>query len=315
MKPADSETATGAVAGFRSGFVSILGRPNAGKSTLLNALVGTKVSIVADKPQTTRTTIQGVLTSDRAQIVFADTPGIHRADSTINKRMMNTVRAALNDRDLLVFVADAAQELGVGDQEAVDLLRKTETPVILALNKIDLVKDKNRLLGRLDRYRGLHDFCEYVPVSAATGENLPTLLDVIVARLPLGPAYFPADHVTDQPERFLASELVREKILLETRQEVPHSVAVLVDKWEETPSLLRIFATVYVEKEGQKGILIGAGGVKLKRIGTLARQEMERFFTKRVFLDLRVKVQRQWREKGAFLDALDWRTMAGTDEF
>jgi len=315
LKPADSETATGAVAGFRSGFVSILGRPNAGKSTLLNALVGTKVSIVADKPQTTRTTIQGVLTSDRAQIVFADTPGIHRADSTINKRMMNTVRAALNDRDLLVFVADAAQELGVGDQEAVDLLRKTETPVILALNKIDLVKDKNRLLGRLDRYRGLHDFCEYVPVSAATGENLPTLLDVIVARLPLGPAYFPADHVTDQPERFLASELVREKILLETRQEVPHSVAVLVDKWEETPSLLRIFATVYVEKEGQKGILIGAGGVKLKRIGTLARQEMERFFTKRVFLDLRVKVQRQWREKGAFLDALDWRTMAGTDEF
>ena len=158
MKPADSETATGAAAGFRSGFVSILGRPNAGKSTLLNALVGTKVSIVADKPQTTRTTIQGVLTSDRAQIVFADTPGIHRADSTINKRMMNTVRAALNDRDLLVFVADAAQELGVGDQEAVDLLRKTETPVILALNKIDLVKDKNRLLGRLDRYRGLHDF-------------------------------------------------------------------------------------------------------------------------------------------------------------
>jgi len=310
----DPAVGPGADSGFRSGFVSILGRPNAGKSTLLNALVGSKISIVADKPQTTRTTIQGVVTTDRAQIVFADTPGIHRADSTINKRMMNTVRAALNDRDLLVFVADATPEVTVRDAEAVDLLKKTKTPAILALNKIDLVKDKSRLLVQLERYRGLHDFAEYIPVSAHTGENLGELRDLIVARLPEGPAYFPADHITDQPERFLAAELVREKILIETRQEVPHAVAVMVDQWEETARLIRIFATVYVEKEGQKGIIIGAGGVKLKRVGTLAREEMERFFAKKIFLDLRVKVQPAWREKPAFLDALDWRTMAGKDE-
>jgi len=310
LKAADPATQSG----FRSGFVSILGRPNAGKSTLLNALVSSKVSIVADKPQTTRTTIQGVLTTQRAQIVFADTPGIHRGDSTINKRMMDTVRASLSDRDLLVFVADSTVEVTARDSEAVDLLKKTDTPVILALNKIDLVKDKSRLLGQLERYRGLHSFAEYVPVSAATGENLDKLRDLIVARLPEGPAYFPADHVTDQPERFLAAELVREKILCETRQEVPHAVAVVVDKWDETPRLIRIFATIYVEKEGQKGIIIGAGGAMLKRIGMLARQEMERFFTKKIFLDLLVKVQPGWRETPAFLDALDWRTMAGKDE-
>jgi GTP-binding protein Era len=310
----DPAVGPGAAPGFHSGFVSILGRPNAGKSTLLNALVGSKISIVAHKPQTTRTTIQGVLTTERAQIVLADTPGIHRADSTINKRMMNTVRAALNDRDLLVFVADATQEVTARDAEAVDLLKRTKTPAILALNKIDLVKDKSGLLGQLERYRGLHDFAEYVPVSAHTGENLDKLRDLIVARLPEGPAYFPADHITDQPERFLAAELVREKILIETRQEVPHAVAVMVDKWEETPRLIRIYATVYVEKEGQKGIVIGARGAKLKRVGTLAREEMERFFAKKIFLDLRVKVQPEWREKAAFLDALDWRTMAGKDE-
>jgi GTP-binding protein Era len=300
--------------GFRSGFVSILGRPNAGKSTLLNALVGSKIAIVADKPQTTRTTIQGVLTTDRAQIVFADTPGIHRADSAINKRMIETVRAALNDRDVLLFVADASLDIMARDIEAVDMLKKTRTPCVLVLNKIDLVKHKPQLLGRLERYRTLHDFAEYVPVSAATGENLEELREVLVARLPEGPIYFPEDHITDQPERFLASELVREQILLQTRQEVPHAVAVMVDKWEETAGLIRIFATVYVEREGQKGIIIGAGGSKLKQIGTLARKEMERFFAKKIFLDLHVKVHPEWREKSAFLDALDWRTMAGKDD-
>jgi GTP-binding protein Era len=307
-------TETGAAPGFRSGFVSILGRPNAGKSTLLNALVGSKIAIVADKPQTTRTTIQGVITTDRAQIVFADTPGIHRADSAINKRMIATVRAALNDRDVLLFVADASLDVTARDVEAVDLLRKTQTASVLVLNKIDLMKHKPQLLGRIERYRALYDFAEYVPVSAATGENLEQLRDVLMARLPEGPAYFPADHVTDQPERFLAAELVREQILGQTRQEVPHAVAVLVDKWEETRGLVRIFATVYVEKEGQKGIIIGAGGAKLKQIGTLAREEMERFFGKKIFLDLHVKVHKEWREKPAFLDALDWRTMAGNDE-
>jgi GTP-binding protein Era len=294
--------------------VSILGRPNAGKSTLLNTLVGSKIAIVADKPQTTRTSIQGVITTDRAQIVFADTPGIHRADSAINKRMIATVRAALNDRDVLLFVADASLDVTARDVEAVDLLRKTQTPSVLVLNKIDLVKHRPQLLGRIERYRALYDFADYVPVSATTGENLEQLRDVLMARLPEGPAYFPADHVTDQPERFLAAELVREQILGQTRQEVPHAVAVLVDKWEETRGLVRIFATVYVEKEGQKGIIIGAGGAKLKQIGTLAREQMERFFGKKIFLDLHVKVHKEWREKPAFLDALDWRTMAGKDE-
>ncbi|PYT23604.1 MAG: GTPase Era [Acidobacteria bacterium] len=297
-----------------AGFVSILGRPNAGKSTLLNALVGAKVAIVADKPQTTRTTIQGVVTTPAAQIVFVDTPGIHRGDSTINKRMMETVRTALHDRDLLLFLVDASREFTRADAQAVDLVNKTDAPVVLVLNKIDLLKDKSRLLALLERYRGLHDFAEYIPLSAATGENLDRLREAIVARLPEAPAYFPPDHMTDQPERFLAAELVREKILHETRQEVPHSVAVLVDQWEESGGLVRIFATIYVERDGQKGIVIGAGGAMLKRIGTLAREEMERFFAKKIFLDLHVKVQAEWREKPAFLDALDWRTMAGKDE-
>ena len=314
MKAVALQPETSAVPGFRSGFVSILGRPNAGKSTLLNALVGSKIAIVADKPQTTRTTIQGVVTTEHAQIVFADTPGIHKADSPINRRMMETVRAALHDRDLLLFVADATLDCTTADAHALDLVKRVGTPTILVLNKIDLLKDKSRLLGLLERYRGLHDFADYIPASAETGEKLDTLRDAIVAHLPEGPAYFPPDHLTDQPERFLASELVREKILRETRQEVPHAAAVLVDKWEEMPGLIRIFATIYVEKEGQKGIVIGAGGAKLKRLGTLAREEMERFFGKKIFLDLHVKVQPDWRGKGAFLDALDWRTMAGKDE-
>jgi GTP-binding protein Era len=301
-------------AGFRSGFVSILGRPNAGKSTLLNALVGSKIAIVADKPQTTRTTIQGVATTDQAQIVFVDTPGIHRPDSPINKQMMQMMRAALDERDLLLFVYEAAPALGRADSKAVELEKKTENTVILVLNKIDLLQDKSRLLALIEHYRKLHDFAECIPVSAESGENLDLLRHAIVERMPEGPAYFPPDHMTDQPERYLAAELVREKILNETEQEVPHSVTVLVDKWEATDGLIRIYASIYVEKEGQKGILIGAGGSKLKRIGTLARQEMERFFGRKIYLDLHVKVQPGWRETPAFLDALDWRTMAGSDE-
>lgn len=301
-------------AGFRSGFVSILGRPNAGKSTLLNALIGTKIAIVADKPQTTRSTIQGVVTTEHAQIVFVDTPGIHEADSPINKRMMETVRAALEQRDLLLFVADASREFAPADAKAMGLLERSGTPVILLLNKIDLLHDKSGLLPLIDRYRKLHDFADCIPVSAERGENLDKLREAIMARLPEGPAYFPPDHLTDQPERYLAGELVREKILLETRQEVPHSVAVLVDKWEEEARLIRIYATIYVEKAGQKGILIGAGGAKLKRIGSLAREEMERFFGRKIYLDLHIKVQPGWRQTPAFLDALDWRTMAGKDE-
>jgi GTP-binding protein Era len=299
---------------FVSGFVSILGRPNVGKSTLLNSLIGTKVAIVADKPQTTRTAIQGVLTLPEGQIVFLDTPGIHRARSSLNKRMMVSVRDALDQRDLLLFVADATVRFTDADREALDLVKKSGTPVLLVLNKIDRVSDKSDLLPLLEKYRAAHDFVEYFPVSALQNAGLDELRSAILARLPQGPAYFPADHVTDQPERFLATELIREKIILETREEVPHSVAVVVDHWEERPKITRILATIYVEKEGQKGILIGAKGAMLKMIGTKARLEMELLFGKKIFLELHVKARANWRENKAFLNALDWRTMAQTDE-
>jgi GTP-binding protein Era len=299
---------------FRSGFVSIIGRPNAGKSTLLNALVGQKVAIVADKPQTTRTSIQGVLTLPEAQIVFLDTPGIHNADSPLNKRLMEAVRGALEERDLLLFLADATRPVEEEDRHAVDMLRKRQTPAFLVPTKIDLLKDKAAMLPVMDAYRGLYDFADYIPVSAVKGDGLAELKRAIVGRLPEGPAYFPEDHVTDQPERFLAAELIREKILLLTRQEVPHSVTVTVDKWEETPRITRIYATIRVEREGQKRIVIGAGGAMLKNIGTQARREMERLFGVKIYLDLHVRVEAGWREKRAFLNALDWRTMAGIDD-
>jgi GTP-binding protein Era len=301
-------------ASFHSGFVSLVGRPNAGKSTLLNALVGQKVAIVADKPQTTRVSIQGVLHLPEAQVVFMDTPGIHKADTSLNKRMMDTVRAALEERDLLLFLADAAQPFGEGDRRAVDVLRKTATPVILVLNKIDLLHDKAGLLPLIERYKAVYEFADYVPVSAAKGDGLDVLKKAILERLPEGPAYFPEDHVTDQPERFLAAELIREKVLLATRQEVPHSVAVNVDHWEETPRITRVFATIRVERPGQKAIIIGSKGAVLKRIGTQARQEIERLFGIKLFLDLHVRVEPGWRTRPAFLDALDWRSTAGGDE-
>jgi len=299
---------------FKSGFVSLVGRPNAGKSTLLNALVGQKVAIVADKPQTTRTAIQGVLTLDGAQIVFVDTPGIHKADSQLNKRLMDTVRNSLEERDLLLFLVDATAPFGIQDQRATDLVCKTGTPVVLVLNKVDLLKDKALLLPLIEQYKAIHEFADYVPVSALRHKGLDELRKVILSRLPEGPAYFPEDYVTDQPERFLAAELIREKVLAATRQEVPHSVTVSVDQWEETARLTRIFATIRVERPGQKAIVIGAKGAMLKKIGTLARQEMERLFGVKIYLDLHVRVEAGWRERAAFLNTLDWRTMAVKDD-
>jgi len=299
---------------FKSGFVSLIGRPNAGKSTLLNALVGQKVAIVADKPQTTRTAIQGVVTLPEAQIVFVDTPGIHKADSQLNKRLMDTVRNSLEERDLLLFVADAARQFGEQDRRAIDVARRIGTPVVLALNKVDLLKDKAALLPLIEEYKAVYDFADYVPVSAVKKIGLDELRRVILERLPEGPAYFPEDYVTDQPERFLAGELIREKVLLATRQEVPHSVTVMVDKWEETPKITRIYATIRVERDGQKAIVIGSGGAMLKQIGTLARQEMEKLFGLKIYLDLHVRVEPGWREKRAFLNTLDWRTMAEEDD-
>jgi GTP-binding protein Era len=296
---------------FLSGFVSILGRPNAGKSTLLNALVGAKLAIVTATPQTTRTLIQGVLNLDGAQIVFLDTPGIHKPDSPFNRRMMESVRIALQERDLLVFVTDALKPFGPGDREAMELVRAARTPVLLALNKIDRLKDKGLLLPLIEQYQSLYGFADYLPVSALTGEGLDELRQAMVSRLPEGPAYFPPDHLTDQPERFLAAELIREKLMLETREEVPHALAVLIERWAETPQLTRISATIYVEREGQKAIVIGAGGSRLKSIGTAARREIEALLGRQIFLELFVKIRPHWRDNPRMLEALDWRSMSG----
>jgi GTP-binding protein Era len=318
----------------KSGFVSILGRPNAGKSTLLNALVGQKVAIVADKPQTTRTAIQGVLTTPEAQIVFIDTPGIHKSDSAINKRMMDAVRASLEERDVFIYLVDATRAFSNGDEKALSILRRGRRhstsddeagepladsddkppPVIVALNKVDALASRHEMLPLLEEYQKRYDFAAYLPISAATGEGLDLLREEVLRLLPEGPEYFPPDHYTDQPARFLASELIREKILLATHQEVPHSVCVLIEKWEELPRLIRIFATIVVERDGQKAIVIGSKGSMLKQIGTQAREEMEALFDTRIYLDLHVKVETAWREKAAYLNTVDWRTMTGRDE-
>jgi len=294
----------------RSGFVSILGRPNAGKSTLLNALMGTKLAIVAPRPQTTRTAIQGVLKLPGAQIVFVDTPGIHESSTLLNKRMMDQVRASA-DADVVLFLVDATARFTDEDSQAVDVVKKTGAPAIVVFNKIDKLREKAKLLALIERYQGLHDFAAYVPISALKGDGVELLRKEILARLPEGPALYPKEHLTDQPERFLAAEIIREKVLHLTRQEVPHAVAVMIEQWEDTPTLVRIAATIYVERPGQKAILIGAGGALLKKIGTLARKEIETLVGKKVFLQTFVKVRPNWREDPEFLAATDWRGMAG----
>ena len=294
----------------RAGFVSILGRPNAGKSTLLNTMLGQKLAIVSSRPQTTRTSIQGVLTLPDAQLIFIDTPGIHKSDSLLNKRMMDTIRAH-TETDIGLFVVDALAPFSELDTQAADLVKKISAPVLAVINKVDHLERKGKVLEIIDRYRELHDFAAYIPVSALTGEGLDILKNEIIQRLPEGPALFPEDHVTDQPERFLAAEILREKILRLTRQEVPHAVAVLVENWEDSPNLLRIAASIYVERPGQKTILIGSGGALLKKIGTLARQEIEQISGKKVFLQTFVKIRPNWREDPQFLAQADWRNIAG----
>lgn len=292
---------------FVSGFVSILGQPNVGKSTLLNALLEAKVAIVSDKPQTTRTSIQGILNLPDAQVVFLDTPGIHRPDTLINKWMMKEVRAALDGRDLLLFMADCTAAFGRQHEQAVQMVRNAGTPALLLLNKVDLLKHKAQLLPQIERYQALGDFDEIIPMSALTGDGLDRVRKAIVSRLTEGPRYFPKDQITDQPERFLAAELVREKVLRETREEVPHAVLVLIDQWEDTPRILRIAASICVERDGQKAIVIGAKGAMLKRIGTLARRELEVVLGRRIYLELFVKVRARWREKPAYLNSIAWK--------
>ncbi|MGH9342353.1 MAG: GTPase Era [Terriglobia bacterium] len=291
---------------FRCGFAAIVGRPNAGKSTLVNAWVAEKVSIVTPVPQTTRNRILGVANRPGAQVILMDTPGIHKPLSRLNRQMMSFVRDALESRDLVLLVVDASASFGSGDQFTLDLLKPYKAPAILALNKIDHLR-KDRLLPLIGRYSKLYNFEEIVPISARTGEGLDDLLEGVVRRLPEGPALFPQDYYTDQPERFLAAEMIREKVILQTHQELPYVTAVLIDEFQESNRLTRIHATIVVEKESQKPIIIGAEGKRVKQIGIEARKELEKLFPPQVFLELNVRVEPQWRESRAVVSALDYR--------
>ncbi len=286
--------------------VAVVGRPNAGKSTLVNALVGSKVSIVTSVPQTTRNRILGIVNRPGAQIVLMDTPGIHKPFCRLNEQMMVFVRQALAERDLAILIVDASERFGKGDEYVLDLLRKYSPTTILALNKIDLIR-KPALLPLMDRYSQLYEFEEIIPISALHEDGLQELLEATVKRLLEGPQYFPPDMYTDQPERFLAGEIIREKLIRRTRQELPYAIAVLIDLFEEKEEVTRIAATVVVEKESQKPIVIGAGGALLKQIGTEARLELEKLFPPKVFLELYVKVAPHWRDNRALVSELDYR--------
>ena len=325
---------------MRSGFVSIIGRPNAGKSTLLNALTGEKVAIVTSKPQTTRTRIQGVVEVPAkkgkypaAQIVFVDTPGVHKPNSQLDRRMMQEVHDALEQRDVVILMLDATRELRLPDEResaketrkressedqfVLELIRKLDCPVFLVINKIDLI-DRERLLPLIAQVSALHNFAEVIPISARKKDGLERLIAALVERLPQGQRYYPSSQFTDQPERFLVAELIRERILMETGEEVPYASAVVIERYEEPPAgakprkdgklpVTSIAAAIYCERDGQKAILIGKGGSKLKSIGASARKEIESLLGTRVFLELHVIVEENWRESRGFVESLDWR--------
>ena len=291
---------------MKAGFVSFIGRPNAGKSTLLNRLVGTKLAIVSDKPQTTRNRILGVRNYPDAQVVFLDTPGIHRPLHRMNVRMVDAAVDTIREVDVLCLVVDVTEPPGKGDRFVLDLVKEAKAPVFLVLNKIDLIK-KVRLLPLIQQYSQLATFAEIVPVSAATGDNLDRLERALLDRLPEGEPLYPADYLTDQPERFFAGEIVREKLLQFTRAEIPFSSAVVVDKFDEPEregGLMKLHCTIVVDRESHKPIVVGRGGEMIKRIGTAAREDLERFFDTKVFLDLHVRVKTEWREDERVLNDL-----------
>jgi GTPase len=298
---------------FRSGFVCILGRPNAGKSTLLNALVGEKLAIISPKPQTTRNRIQGVVHIPKrtgkggGQIVLIDTPGVHKPDSSLGRKMMVEVREALEGCDLVLVIVDVAHKLDPRDQFALDLVKQSKAKAFLILNKVDLIPEKSKVLPLIEEYRKLYDFAEVVPISALKRKGLDDLMKTILAALPAGPAYFPEDEITDQPARFMAAEIIREQLLLNTSEEIPYATTVIVDNFEEGKRLTRIGATIYCERDGQKGILVGKGGRMLKKIGTSARIQIERMLGTKVFLELYVKAEPGWRDSRSFVEELDWR--------
>ncbi|HEX3320108.1 MAG TPA: GTPase Era [Terriglobales bacterium] len=299
---------------FHSGFVCILGRPNAGKSTLLNALVGERLAIISPKPQTTRNRILGIVNvpkrkgSEAAQIVLIDTPGVHKPDSSLGRKMMMEVREALEGCDLLLMIVDVKQRPDREDGFLLDMVRKSGTPTILLLNKVDLLgQDKQKLLPLIDEFQQRAQFREIVPISARTKDGLDHLVEILVRALPTGPRYFPDDQITDQPTRFMAAEIIREQVLLAAREEVPHATTVVVESFEESEKLIRIAATIYCERGGQKAILLGKGGQMLKKIGTAARLQIEKMLGAKVFLELFVKVKAGWRDSREFVEGLDWR--------
>jgi GTP-binding protein Era len=290
----------------KAGFVSLVGRPNAGKSTLLNRLVGQKVAIVSDKPQTTRHRIVGVRNGPGGQMVFIDTPGIHKPVHRMNQRMVDAAVDTLREVDVTILLVDVTAPPGPGDQFVINLLRRHRVPTILALNKIDAI-DKPRLLPLMQRYAAAHTFAAMVPISALTGDGVNQLEQEILAALPDADALYPTDYLTDQTERTLAAEMIREKVLAHTRDELPYTTAVVIDQWEEPENdkgLTRIFASILVDRESQRPIVVGAGGEMIKRIGTEARKDLEEMLAGRVYLDLHVKVRADWRDDERLLDEL-----------
>lgn len=293
---------------FRSGYVAFIGRPNAGKSTLLNRLVGEKIAAVSNKPQTTRHKIQGIVTSPEGQIVFVDTPGVHKPGYLLNRRMMSAVHDAILSVDVLVLMRDASVSTGNGDRFVLDLIKESGKTALLVLNKIDKVREKHELLPLIEFYSKEYDFAEIVPISALKGDAIDNLLRQITKHLPEGAPIFTEDELTDQPMRVLVSEMVREQILATTGDEIPYVTAVVTEKFDESdPAATHIYCAIYVERESQKGIIIGKGGIKLKRIGTEARVDIEKLLGKKVFLKLFVKVVADWRNKEQNLDDIGIR--------
>ncbi|WP_342552099.1 GTPase Era [Paenibacillus sp. FSL R7-0652] len=286
---------------FKSGFVAIIGRPNVGKSTLMNQVIGQKIAIMSDKPQTTRNKIHGVYTSNEEQIVFLDTPGIHKRQSKLGDYMNETALNTLGEVEAALFLIDASEGMGGGDRYIAEQLKSVRTPVILVMNKIDKIAPE-ALLPLIEEYRKLHDFAEIIPVSAMLGSNVSTLLEQIGKYLPEGPQYYPEDQVTDHPEQFVCAELIREKILQMTREEVPHSIAVTIEDMKvQDNGVVYISAVIFVERDSQKGIIIGKQGALLKEVGKRARQDIQNLLGSRIFMDLWVKVKKDWRNQDRVL--------------
>ena len=294
--------------GYKSGFISIIGRPNAGKSTFLNRVIGQKIAIMSDKPQTTRNKVQGVLTTDNEQIIFIDTPGINEPRHKLGDFMLKVAKNTLREVDAILLMVDSTDRIGKQDRYILDMLKGNETPVFLVMNKIDLIHP-DKLLSVTESFRQEYDFADVLPISALEGINIEGLLKVLSEHLPEGPQYYPADQVTDHPERFIISELIREKVLHLTHEEIPHSIAVVIEKIkrDEENDKIRVTATIMVERDSQKGIVIGKKGALLKEVGMRARKDIEMLLGSKVFLELWVKVQKDWRNKQVHLRDFGFR--------